>query len=500
MTPDVGQTENEGDFADKNWYTDLSATCESVLKLAFEMHNAGRKEPAEALCRLLEPLCPQDAQLLFLTGMMAHKDGRYTEAVEKLSRAAKLDPRSTRILNGLGCAYQRLNDQARAAEAFARSLELEPRSSATCYNYGNTCHQLGRIEQAAELFQQAVQIDPRDYTSWNNLGKCLKELNRLDESIAAYNRSLEVAPEYPLARYGRALALLSAGRLQEGFREYESRRQIIPRRNFPQPIWQGESMPGKTIFLHAEQGFGDAIQSVRFIPAVKERAGRVILECRPELKTLFQYSKCADAVIAYGEPIPPFDSYLSLASLPHVLGVTLENIPNQVPYLFAPSVDHAPVKPAPHLRVGLVWAGNSGHHQDAIRSLRLEDLAPILKVPGVCFQSLQQPIPAGDAAHFSSLADRLPAGPPFADFLATAAAVSELDLIISVDTAVAHLAGALGKPVWCLIQYSPDWRWFLERDDTPWYPSMRLFRQRERNQWQAPILEAAEALCWLVKM
>jgi Flp pilus assembly protein TadD len=513
------------------------------LKLAFELQNAGRSPEAESLCRVLLQIRPQDAQLLFLLGMVLHQGGRDEEAVEWLSLAAQFQPQSARIFSGLGCAYQKLQNHSRAAAAFETAKRLEPQSSATDYNLGNTCYQLGQIEQAATLFRSAVQKDPCDSASWNNLGKCLTELNRVDESIEAYNRALEVAPDFALARYGRAISLLTAGRLPEGFRDYEWRWHLVTPRQFSQPEWGGELAPGKTLFLHAEQGFGDAIQMVRFIPAARERVGRVILECRPELQSLFQYSNCADTVISYGAEIPAFDCRLSLISLPRVLGVTLDTIPNRMPYLRAPARDRtgdkrpvtggkraaipATCHPPPNasagwLKVGLAWAGNPEHRQDAARSLRLEQLAPVLQVPGVAFYSLQQPVPAGDQACLRTMSASIHAGLKLSDFLETASVIADMDLVIAVDTAVAHLAGALGKPVWILLQHAPDWRWLLDRADssrgvittnanpqaethnTPpasqlhgasvWYPTAQLFRQTERGEWKTPILRVAEAL------
>ena len=467
---------------------------EQSLKLAFEMHNAGRGREAEALCRMLVQIRTQDAQLLFLLGMVLHKGGRDEEAVEWLSLAARCQPHDARIFNGLGCAYQKLKDHLSAAAAFERALQQEPQSASTEYNLGNACYKLGQVEQAASLFRNAVEKNPRDSVSWNNLGKCLKELNRLQESIEAYNRSLEIAPDYALARYGRAISLLAAGQFPEGFRDYEWRWHLIKPRQFQQPEWTGNPAPGQTLLLHAEQGFGDAIQMVRFIPAARERVGRVILECRPELKTLFQYSKCADAVIPYGTEIPPFDCRLSLISLPRALGVTLDTIPNRTPYLRAPSCEGLPPTQLGRLKVGLVWAGNPDHHQDAARSIRLEQLAPVLQVPHAAFYNLQQSVPARDQACLEKYSAAIRSNLNLADFLDTASVIAEMDLVITVDTAVAHLAGALGKPVWTLLQHSPDWRWLLDRPDSPWYPTMRLFRQAKRNEWEPIILRVTEAL------
>lgn len=465
-----------------------------TLKIAFELHNGGRSREAEALCRVLMQIRSQDSQLLFLLGMVLHKTGQDEEAVKWLTVAAHCGPRDMRIFSGLGCAYQGLKDHERAIAAFEKAREIDPKSADTCYNLGNSCYQLDQVGRAESLFRRAVELNPRDSASWNNLGKCLKELNRLDESIAAYDRAIEIAPDYAMARYGRGVALLTAGRFVEGFRDYESRYRPPTARQFTQPAWTGERAPEKTLFLHAEQGFGDAIQTIRFISTARERVGRVILECRPELATLFQHAKCADVVLPHGETIPEFDFVISLASLPHALGVTLESIPGKSPYLEAPPAEALPAAPAGHLKVGLVWAGNPGHHQDAARSIPFNDLAPLLKVAGVRFYSLQQTVPARDESFLQSVGDVIDTSLKFPDFLETASIIANLDLVVTVDTAVAHLAGALGKPVWMLLQHSPDWRWFLNRADTPWYPSMRLFRQGERGRWDLPVKRVTDAL------
>lgn len=464
---------------------------EQSLKLAFEMHNAGRVEEAEALCRTLEQIRPKNSQLLFLLGMVLHKTNQDKEAVKWLSRASEFQPGSARIFNGLGCAYQGLQQHAAAAAAFERAIELEPQSPYAYYNLGKSCYRLEQIERAAALFRRAAQIAPRDFASWNNLGKCLKELNHLDESIAAYDCALEIKPDYALAHYGRAISLLTAGRLSEGFQEYEWRRHSMTPRKFPQPLWNGGQASEQTLFIHAEQGFGDAIQMVRFVKAAQRRVARVILECRPELRTLFEYQKCADAIIPYGAPIPSFDYFLPMLSLPRALGITA--ISSETPYLSAPV--HAPL-PARRgrLKVGVAWAGNPNHHQDAARSVHLRDFSPILRVPDAAFYSLQLPIPDGDKSFLASLAGALDTTLVFEDFLETASAIAQLDLVVTVDTAVAHLAGAMGKPVWLLVQHSPDWRWLAGRQDTPWYPTMILYRQATRNHWELPIARVAAAL------
>lgn len=456
---------------------------QQTLKLAFAAHNAGRHADAEALCRTLLQLNSADAQLLFLLGMILHKAGRDAEAADWLQRAAKLSPDSARIFSGLGCARRGIGDWPGAQKSFARAAELEPKNSDHFYHLGIAHHQMGELASALASFQKAVALNPRDSTSWNNLGKIFKQFNRLDDSLAAYDRALEISPGYELAKHGRALSLLTAGRLAEGFREYESRWSKIMPREFAQPRWRGQAIAGKTVFIHAEQGFGDAFQFVRLVPRVRERARRVILECRPELKSLFAFSDCADEVIAFGEPIPPFDVFTSIMSLPGMLGVSLDNLPNQVPYLKIPRGENLPAVETKNLKVGFVWAGSPTHPDDGSRSTTLEIFSPILKTPGITFYSLQIPAPERDRPVLRSLSAVVDLSPHLNDFLATANFVAQLDLVIAVDTSIVHLAGALARPVWTLTQFDADWRWLVERTDTPWYPTMRLFRQKNRGDW-----------------
>jgi len=468
---------------------------QQISKVAFELHNAGRHQEAETISRLLIKINPHDGQLLFLLGMVLQQTGRSQEALKYLEQAAKLQPQSAPIFNGLGFVHQSLQDYSRAVENHAKAIELGLQAAGTFYSMGYACYKLGDVEQAISLFQKAVELNPQYAANWHNLAKCLKDLHRLEESIAAYDRALAVDPNCFQAGYGRAISLLTAGRLQEGFREHNKwRNHGRTPRQFSQPAWNGEPIPGKTLFLHAEQGFGDAIQTVRFVRQVRERAANIILECRPELKTLFSSSGCADVVIAYGEEIPPFDCFTSLFSLPGILGTTMQTIPNETPYLKVATCEHLPPAPAGHLKVGLAWAGNPLHQNDVARSIRLEELALLLQTPDATFYSLQVPVPARDEVCFRSLGKLLDMSGRLKDFLDTASAIAAMDLIIAVDTAVAHLAGALAKPTWTLIAYSPDWRWLMDRPDTPWDPTMRLFRQAQKGQWQPVILQVAEEL------
>ena len=465
-----------------------------VLKMAFAAHNASRHDDAEALCRLLLSAGNPDPQLYFLLGMVLHKTKRDAEAVTWLRRAVELQPASASFHSGLGYACQGNGQTEEAVTHFTSAAELEPGKGDYFYSLGVAQFNLDRLENAAAAFERAVKLNPRDIASWNNLGKIYKQFNRLDESIAAYNQALAVSPDFELAKHGRAISLLTAGQWAEGFREYESRWSKITPRIFPKPTWQGENVEGQTVFLHAEQGFGDAIHFARFVPLVRQRAARVILECRPELKSLFSFSEIADEVIAVGEPVPPFDRVASYFSVPGILGITLQNLPARVPYLKAPPADDFTTAQPGQLRVGLVWAGSPEHRDDVSRSLSLESFLPILKITGPAFFSLQKNIPRRDKPLFRNLPNVVDLSPRLNDFLATAALVEKMDLIVSVDTSVAHLAGALARPVCTLTQFDADWRWLLDRPDTPWYPTMRLFRQPKRGQWQPVVERVAEAV------
>jgi Flp pilus assembly protein TadD len=464
---------------------------ENELRLAFAAHERGDQAAAETLCRKLLRESRADSRPYYLLGVVLHQRERFQEALDYLRQASALAPQAPAIFKGLGCAWQSLGNYSEAADNFRRAVALKPDRADLYDGLGHACFELGDIEAAEAAFRRAVELDPQNAESWNNLGKTLRQLNRLDEAIAAYGRALELRPELVLAHYGRALALLAAGDLPAGLREYEWRPHRTPR-EFPQPRWRGEALAGRTLFLHAEQGFGDAIQAVRFIPRLRAQGARVILECRPRLKRLFVFSNCADVVIAREEPIPPFDCYTSALSVAGILGVTLETIPKQVPYLSAPPANRPPGgKP----RIGLVWAGNPGHNDDALRSIPLAELAPVLNLPGYDFFSLQVPVPAGDGAVLAGFPQLVNAGNGLLDFMDTATAIAGMDLVITVDTAVAHLAGALGKPVWLLLAHSPDWRWFRQcGDQSPWYPTMRLFRQPRRGQWGPVVARVAEEL------
>jgi hypothetical protein len=301
--------------------------------------------------------------------------------------------------------------------------------------------------------------------------------------------------------WGYSLILLTVGDFKNGWEEFEWRLRAPElgfHRGFSQPQWDGSNFPGKTLLLHAEGGFGDAIHFVRYVPLVSQRGGTIVLECRPELASLMTQVPGIQRVIPKGETLPAFDFHIPLQSLPRIFQTTLETIPASVPYLGALEVkarywqDRVRAAPGPKLKVGLVWAGSNTNSPEDQRSRSLETFAPLASIPGIQFYSLQkgpeavQPVPEG--LSLVSYADEL------RDFTDTAGLVANLDLVISVDTSVVHLAGAMAKPVWTLVPAKCDFRWLLGREDSPWYPTVRLFRQKKGDKWNVVVGKIAEEL------
>jgi Flp pilus assembly protein TadD len=472
---------------------EMAISSRQMLESAREAHREGRYAEAESFCRDLLERTPADGEVPYLLGLVLHQTGRESEAEKWLLHSAALAPQSPNAYYALGCVYAAAGDAASAAEVFAAALRRNPNYLNAYYGLGNACYKLRDFERAVSLYRQALALNPQDYELWNNLGQALEAFLRTEEALAAYERAIEIQPEFGLARSNHALALLSLGRLQEGFREYEWRWRKIPPRPYPQPFWRGQLIPGKTLMVCAEQGFGDTIHFVRFTPEARARAGQVIVECQPPLKRLFEYARCADTVIAVGETPPLFDCYVPVMSLPLVLGKTLETIPGN-PWLVAPVAEALPQVPHGHFKVGLVWAGNPTNINDGRRSIPFPDLAPILAKPGITFFSLQVPVRPQDEPHVCAIPNLVPLTGRIKDFYDTAGSLGQMDLVLSVDTSVAHLAGALGKPVWTLLPHPGDWRWLLQRTDSPWYPTMRLFRQSQSGQWQPVIARVAEEL------
>src|SRR2546427_4574280 len=362
------------------------------------------------------------------------------------------------------------------------------------HNMGEAYRVTGKLEEAAACYRQELAVKPDDPMAHNNLGNVLLDEGKVAEAIACFRRVLALKPDYVHAHSGLGLALLRAGELSHGFTEYEWRWSIKQFEQqcagliLPQPFWDGSELNGGTILLYAEQGFGTTTQFIRYAPLVARRGGRVIVACQPELIRLLSSVAGIAQVVSEREPLPDFDLHAPLLSLPRISGTTLETIPSQCPYLSPPESSSVKVEVTPdvRLKVGIVWAGLPIHRNDRNRSCPLSYFLELAELPGVAVYSLQkQPMAAG-------LGEVIPGMPvhnlsgQIGDWADTAAAICQLDLVVTVDTGVAHLAGALGRPVWVLLPHvGADWRWMSGREDSPWYPSMRLFRQKSRGDWPA---------------
>jgi tetratricopeptide (TPR) repeat protein len=412
------------------------------------------------------------------------------------------DARASQAMINLGVILQKQERLDEALTFYRRAAEL-PHPAVLHSNLGALYRSLGRFDEARAAYGMALGREPNSVSYLYNYGNLLKEIGDLDGSIAAYRRGLAIEPENASVHWNLSLALLAAGRLKEGFNEYEWRWQYkgfpSKRRDFKQPMWNGRPCPGRTLLIHTEQGMGDVLQFMRFLPLIVTRAGgaRVVFECHKPLMRLFEgLTGLAQMVERLGpEPLPHFDLHLPLMSAAHVLGIdTLDELPRDVPFIPMPDPAWFPVPEAraDRLKVGLVWAGNPQFSGDRMRSTRLETVLPLIDVAGTQVFSLQKGEPEAQLKDAPPALIRL--NERIGDFRDTAAAMLQLDLVITTCTSVAHLAGALGRPVWVMLSHAPDWRWLLGRDDCPWYPSARLFRQRGPADWSGVVGEVRAAL------
>lgn len=421
----------------------------------------------------------------------------------------------TAVLNRLGIALVRQEKLDQAAAVFTRILDIDPSVAEMHSNLSFVYERLGRLDDALAAGQRAVAMKPAYAEGHNNLGVACRALHRLDDARRSFTQALAIQPDFALAQFNLGALELLEGHYAEGWPGYEWRnhtRAGSPR-TFPVPRWDGRPIPGRRLLVHAEQGYGDTLQFARFIEKAREKSGaEVVLEGPAALLPLLRGIAGADEVLRAGTALPAVDAEIPLPSLPGVLGIEMTDLPGSVPYLHAPeaasrtwrerlalcAAEQSAAEPG-FLKIGFVWMGNPAQQQDVVRSCPLACFAALAAVPGMAWYSLQKE--AGQAILDSAWpADRsiVALGPQMTDFADTAAVIGELDLVISVDTAVAHLAGALGRPIWTLLPHTPDWRWQLDRADSPWYPTMRLFRQPRWGDWKAVFGDVAAALRDLV--
>lgn len=426
---------------------------------------------------------------------------RAADAAKHLEVAVARQPRWIEALSLLGFALHQSEQPEKAEATLRRALEIQPDHPETLNHLGLVAMRVPeRLEEAKRHFLQALAVRPTQIEAWNNLGTTLMKQNRLDEALNAYRRALAIDPKFSKCKFNESLVRLLQGNLgREAWLKYEYRWVVLqesPARGFKQPLWRGEPLAGRTILLHSEQGLGDTLQMIRYAPLLAAQGATVLLEVPPALRPLLEGLPGVTRLVSAGETLPPFDLQCPLLSLPFAFDTRIGTIPAHTPYVRAPAgrIERwtPQIRNRGGFRVGVVWRGNPKHHNDANRSVpfaafqRLFDRAPCE------FVSLQYaPNEAETAVLSAHPACSLPGG-QVTDFADTAAIVAQLDLIVTVDTSVAHLAGAMGRPVWVLLPFAPDWRWMLHRTDSPWYPSMRLFRQPAVGDWY-PVLDAVSA-------
>jgi len=466
--------------------------------------NFQRGRLAEAL-KLIDAALGVDkecAVALLNRGLILHAMGRFEAALASYSAALKIEPSNAEMLNARGIALLDLDRPREALESFERALAIHHNYVEALGNRGNAMLKLNRPQDAIASYDVALKLAPEHPQVWTNRANALRRLDRPMEALSNIETALALRPGFPEAQFEASLVKLTLGEFQTGWQAYESRwatGAFAPhRRDFDAPLWTGEqAVGGKTVLLHAEQGYGDTIQFVRYAPSVAELGAKVILEVQPELVRLLSRIRGVEVVVARGQPLPAFDVHCPLLSLALASGTTVETIPGSVPYILPDRTEIAAFErslPSKRPRIGLAWAGRRSHKNDLNRSVSLKTLGPVLEISDAQFVSLQHELGAEDSGLLSNYPDILCIGDRLIDFGETAAIVSLLDIVISVDTAVAHLAGALGKPVYILLPYAADFRWMREREDSPWYPTARLFRQKTFNEWGDVIAAACDAL------
>jgi tetratricopeptide (TPR) repeat protein len=495
-----------------------------ALQRASTLHRQGKSSPAEDLCRKILDAEPANFQALHFLGILLHQQGRSVEALELIGAALKARPDSVETLSNYGLVLQSLQRYDEALATYDRAVGLKPDFAEAFFNRGNALKGLKRIDDALASYDRAIALKPDFAEAFFNQGNALKELKRIDDALASYDRAIALKPDFTeafinrgtaltelkrideaLACYDKAVALepegaygiinrgicrLLLGRYLEGWADYELRWGTERFHGVPPAFanWHGEDLKGRRLLVFSEQGLGDTIQFSRYLPLLARRGCRVTFLTDTRLlgllRSLANEIEICDACTSERT----FDFQCALMSLPHRFGTDLTSIPSAVPYLRAEGdrIDHWRTQIGEHgFKIGIIWQGSPSHHQE--RSVLLGVFFPLAKIPGVRLISLQRQQGIQQLAYVPANVKIETLGAAFVDshdaFADTAAVISNLDLVITIDTSIAHLSAALGKLTWITLSYIADWRWLLDREDSPWYPTVRLFRQKRPNDW-----------------
>ena len=504
----------------------------AVIRRAVSHLADGRPGEAEAELHSVLETEPDQPDALHFLGLVCAETGRHDEAVDWISKAIESGRPNPAHYFNLGLVLADLGRLEEAETAHRKAVELAPDNAEFLTSLGGILHKRDKADEAAEAFEAAIDRDPQSFNAVNglamakeaqgltveaevgyrralelgeapslyfNLGNVLKDQHRADEAVDAFNRAIDMRSDFAEAHVHLAFALLLRGDFEQAWREYEWRWAVpvfgTPVRKLPQPMWDGKGLDGQCILLHAEQGFGDTLQFARYAAVANRMGGRVVLECEPQLTRLMETAAGVERAVPRGDTVTGFDCHAPLLSVPRLLGTTIDTIPGDSPYLFAPAAAATKWKERlageAGLKVGIAWQGSMEKRGNPTRACPLAALRPLLEEPGVRLFSLQKDPPESDLPLPEAIVDL---SGELVDFAETAAVMEALDLVVTIDTAVSHLAGGLGRPTWVLLSTASDWRWLMEREDSPWYPSARLFRQTGPRRWEDVVARVQAAL------
>ncbi len=524
--------------AQATWWTalnELHATDVQIAELltilkqqASQCLQTGEFAVAASLSQQVLEFDPSDVEARMDLSIALTEQGQLVDAIDHYQYLIELKPDDPIAYYNLAGIFQQQGDLVRAMTAYQTVIDLDPTDALAHYNLGVVLAEQGTFDRAIACYQTAIALEPANDQAYFGLGVCFQKWEKFAEAIAAYEqtivlnsnhseaysnlgsslylqgeferamqvyqKALDRSPEDPQIHWNYAILLLRLGRLEQGFVEYEWRWQ---KPDFPPcphslPMWDGSNLSGRTILLWAEQGLGDTLQFIRYASLVAQYGGRVLLECPQTLVQLLSTVEGIQEIFTLETVSVPFDTHASLLSLPHILGTTLTTVPASIPYVQVPGGVEVKLVDRATLNVGIVWASNAP--QSASRCCPLRHWQSLFGLSGVAFYSLQKGPPVQELTEVCQASVIQNLDQQLNTFADTASVVSQLDLVITIDTAVAHLAGAMGKPVWTLLTYVCDWRWLIERDDSPWYPSMRLFRQTTPKDWSNVFEQVKAAL------
>jgi Tfp pilus assembly protein PilF len=465
------------------------ATTQDKLAVGWKLIQLGDLPHAREHFHSLTQADPMLVEAWYALGGIDQLQGNIALAITSYTRVLELDCDHVETLNNLSVALQSQGKADEASACLRRAIHIKPEYAEAHSNLGNSLKDQGKLEEAITCYERAIELNPNYFDAYNNLGNALRASGQLARSVSCYDQALRLIPDHPLVHLSRALSWLQMGDFERGWPEYEWRLRCkeyaIPA--FRQPRWDGSPLQGRSILLYAEYGFGDTIQFIRYAPHVRERGGYVILACKKPIARLMTACAGVEQVVSEGDVLPEFTVYAPLMSLPLSFGTTLSSVPANVPYI-ATDVElknrwSTEIGMPDSFKIGVVWQGNPDYRQDRERSFRLAQLEGIARIPGVQLLSFQRVFGVEQLREVEGRFSVLDVGGKTSDFMDIAAALQSLDLVIAPDTSIAHLAGALGVRVWVALAFAPDSRWLEERSDSPWYPSMRLFRQKRRGNW-----------------